>query len=456
MAAEEYDLIVIGAGSGNSLLGDEMADWRVAIVEQDRFGGTCLNRGCIPSKMFVHAADVAATVRDAGRFGVQAQFGGADWPAIRDRVFGRIDPLHQQAVDYRCGQGTDVLLGAARFVGAHEVEVDGKRLTAPRIVIAAGSRPRVPEIEGLGPVDGVDFHTSDTIMRLDALPPRMLIVGGGFIAAEMGHVFGSLGTEITIVNRGTTLLANEDHDVQRLFTRLYEQRYDVRQNSHVRSVRREARGLLVEVETAGARSVVEVDVLLLAAGRVPNTDRLGMAEAGIALDAHGHALVDDSYLTNVPGVWALGDAANHFQLKHMANAESRIIRHNLLHVDQPLPIRFPLVPSAVFADPQVASVGAKEHELRAAGIPYLVSTREYSNTAYGWALEDTTSFVKLLAAPGSRLLLGAHIIGPEASIMIQPLIQAMALGSTVDQLAHDVIYIHPALTEVVEQALLDL
>ena len=156
----------------------------------------------------------------------------------------------------------------------------------------------------------------------------------------------------------------------------------------------------------------------------------------------------------MPGVWALGDLANHFQLKHMANAEARVVWHNLAHPDSPRKAAFPVVPAAVFADPQVASAGATEQALRAQGRPYLAATRPYAETAFGWALEDTTSFAKLLADPVTRQLLGAHIIGPEASILIQPLVQAMCLGNTVDQLAHDVLYIHPALIEVVEQALL--
>jgi mycothione reductase len=165
---------------------------------------------------------------------------------------------------------------------------------------------------------------------------------------------------------------------------------------------------------------------------------------------------DDRLQTKVPGVWALGDLANHFQLKHMANAEARVVWHNIVHPDQPREARFPVVPAAVFADPQVASAGATEQELIASGRPYLAATRRYHSTAYGWALQDTTSFVKVLADPETRLLLGAHLIGPQASILIQPLVQAMCLGSTIDDVATGVLYIHPALTEVVEQTLLGL
>jgi mycothione reductase len=165
---------------------------------------------------------------------------------------------------------------------------------------------------------------------------------------------------------------------------------------------------------------------------------------------------DDTCATNVPGIWAVGDLANHFQLKHLANAETRLVRYNLLHPGQPRRAAFTVVPSAVFADPQVASAGATEQDLQAQGRDYTAATRPYSDTAYGWALEDTGSFVKILADPATRLLLGAHLLGPQAATLIQPLVQAMYLGSTVDQVASGVLYIHPALTEVVEQALLDL
>ena len=215
-------------------------------------------------------------------------------------------------------------------------------------------------------------------------------------------------------------------------------------------------GVRLDLTTADGPRSVQGDLLLVATGRTPNSDRLDAAAAGIDVDEHGQVRTDDTYATSVPGIWALGDITSHFQLKHMANAEARIVRHNLLHPEQPRHESFLVVPSAVFASPQVATAGTTEQELRAAGRRHVVATRNYRDAAYGWALEDTTSFVKVLADPDTRLLLGAHIIGPQASVLIQPLLQAMCLRNTVDQVAAGVLYIHPALTEVVEQALLDL
>jgi mycothione reductase len=453
MAVHDYDLVIVGAGSGNMLLSDDFADWRVAIVEGDRFGGTCLNRGCIPSKMFVYAADVANTVQHADRYGIKAKFSGADWPAIRSRVFGRIDPLHDGAVKYRRANGIDVYTSNGAFTGPGVLAVGDDELRSTRFVLAAGSRPLIPDLPGLS---GVPYYTSDTIMRLESLPKSMIVLGCGYIGAEMSHIFGSLGTKITIVNRNQQLLALHDVDVARRFTEVYQRRFDVRLGAAVQRVSATRHGARVELATPAGTQAIEAEVLLVATGRAPNSDRLNVAAAGIAVDEHGHVKTDQSYATSAPGVWAFGDLANHFQLKHMANAEARLVRYNLLHPDAPRLTPFTVVPAAVFADPQIASVGSTEQALKASGRPYVCAIRPYSDTAYGWAMEDTTSFAKVLADPGTRQLLGAHIMGPQASTLIQPLIQAMCLGNTVEQIASHVLYIHPALSEVVEQALLAL
>jgi mycothione reductase len=449
----DYDLVIVGAGSGNMLPETGLEDLRVAIIESDRFGGTCMNRGCLPSKMYVYTADVAQTVRHAGRFGIDATFAGADWPAIRDRVFGRIDPLVEGAPAYRRSTGVDVWFGHARFTGPGVLDVDGEQIRADRIVLAVGSRPHVPAIPGL---DRVAFHTSDTIMRVDALPASMVVVGGGFVAAELSHVFGALGTKITIVNRGPALLERHDRAIARAFTDRYRARFDVRLDTRVARVDAGGAGVEVHVDGPDGPEVVDAELLLLATGRVPNGDLLDVGAAGIVLDDDGHVHTDDTYATNVPGVWAIGDLANHYQLKHLANAEIRLVIHNLLHGDDPRRARFPFVPAAVFADPQVASAGPTEEELRARGVDYVVARRDYAETGYGWALEDTTSFAKVMADPHTRRLLAAHVIGPHAAMLIQPLVQAMNLGNTVEQLTQDVLYIHPALTELVAQVLLEL
>lgn len=453
MSTYTYDLVIVGAGTGNMLPAGEFDGWRIAVVEAARFGGTCLNRGCIPSKMLVVTADIAQTVREAGRFGIGAQWTGADWTAIRDRVFGRIDPLHEAAVSYRRANGIDVFLGEARFTAPKVLQVGGDELQARHFLLAAGSRPRIPPVPGLAETP---YVTSDDVMRLETLPRSMAVLGGGYIAAEISHIFGALGTDVTIIARYGHLLPRHDADVRARFTERYQERFDLRLHSTVERVSAAGTGVRLDLATASGPRQAEAEVLLVATGRIPNSDRLDVAAAGVAVDPHGHVRTDDTYATAVPGIWAIGDLANHFQLKHLANAEARIVWHNMLHPGQPRRAAFPVVPSAVFADPQVASAGATEQELRAARRPYVAATRPYAETAYGWALQDTTSFVKILADPASRLILGAHILGPQAATLIQPLTQAMCLGNTVDEVARGVLYIHPALTEAVEQCLLEL
>jgi len=448
-----YDLIVIGAGSGNMVLSEQMSDWRVAVIESDRFGGTCLNRGCIPTKMFVLTADVAQTVRHASRYGVAASLAGVDWPMVRDRIFGRIDPLHADALRYRRSQGVDVYLEECHFIGHKHLQVGQTLITGEQIVLADGSRPSLPDLPGL---DQVDYLTSDDVMRLEALPKSMLVLGGGYVAAEMSHIFGAFGVQVSIVERGSALLARHDRDVSAAFTEAYRSRFDLHLDTTATAVSPTRAGVRLELSGPGSSGTLEAEALLVATGRVPNSDRLRVQACGIEVDSHGHVLTDSSYQTNVAGVWSLGDAANHFQLKHMANAEARLVSHNLLHPDHPQASSFSVVPSAVFAEPQVASVGLTQRQLEEQGKSFLSSTRYYRDTAYGWALEDTTGFVKVLADPETRQVLGAHIFGPQASILIQPLVQAMCLGNTLDEVARAVLYIHPALSEAVEQALLEL
>jgi mycothione reductase len=320
-------------------------------------------------------------------------------------------------------------------------------------VVAAGARPVVPPIPGL---DDVDFHTSDTIMRIGAIPTSLIIIGGGFIAAELGHVFDAFGSQVTIVARGPRLLTTEDEQVSARFTELAQRRFTVHLDSDATAASRCPEGVAVTVEREGRAQELRAEMLLVATGRRPNTDLLDVAAGGLDVDEHGHLVADTSYRTSVQGVWTLGDVANHFQLKHMANAEARIVTHNLAHPDDLRQLVQTVAPHAVFSEPQIASVGLTEQDARHTGVDHVVAVKDYADAAYGWALEDTTSFAKIIADPRTRLLLGAHITGPQAATLLQPLLQAMMLGTTVDQLAHDVLYIHPALTEVVEQALLAL
>jgi mycothione reductase len=453
-AVRRFDLLIIGTGSGNSIIGPEHDEWEIAIAERGIFGGTCLNVGCIPSKMFVYAAEVAEVARRGPELGVQTGFDRADWPSIRDRIFGRIDPIAEGGRDYRLGLDHVTLYeDTARFVGPKQVAVGGDVITADHIVIAVGARVFIPDYPGL---DQVRYHTSDTIMRLEAIPDRLLVIGAGYIAAELGNVFGSFGSQVTFVVRGDMFLREEDDDVRMRFTEIYSHRFDVRCDTQVLAVREEGDEIVLEVSQGGDHTELRGDELLVATGRVPNSDELNVAAGGIEVDHRGYVLTDRHLRTNVDGVWALGDVTNPVQLKHVANHEARVVAHNLVHPDDPMDVGHRFVPHAVFGYPQVASVGITERHCRMLNVPYVAHVQPYSSTAYGWAMEDTESFVKLIAHRDTRLLLGAHIIGPQAPTLIQQLIQGMTFDRTVDEMARDQYYIHPALPEVIEQALLEL
>jgi mycothione reductase len=452
-----HDLVVIGTGSGNSIVDDRFAHLDVALVEHGVFGGTCLNVGCIPTKMYVYPADVAETVRHAARYGVDASIDKVRWRDIRDRVFGRIDPISDGGRRYRVERCPNVTVyeGHARFTGHKQLEVaytDGSGTAAfsgERIVIAAGSRPVIPaEVAA----SGVPYETSDTVMRIDDLPEHVVILGSGYIGAEFAHVFSGLGAKVSIVGR-SSLLRTQDETVCERFSAIAREKWDVHLGREVARVRGGAGEVALEL-TDG--TVVRGDLLLVATGRVANSDRLDVARTGVPTHPDGRIVVDDQQCTPVDGIFALGDVSSEHQLKHVANHEVKVVAHNLLHPDAPRRSDHRFVPAAVFTDPQIAAVGLTEGQCRNRGLDFTASVQPYGDVAYGWAMEDTTGFCKVIAECGSGRILGAHVMGAQASTVIQPLIQAMSFGLGAREMATGQYWIHPALPEVVENALLGL
>ncbi|MGV9737427.1 mycothione reductase [Rhodococcus aetherivorans] len=454
-----YDLAIIGTGSGNSIVDERYDGKKVAILEQGTFGGTCLNVGCIPTKMYVYAAEVAQTVRNAAKYGVDATVDGVRWNDIVDRVFGRIDPIAAGGERYRTEDCANVTVhrGHARFVGERTLDTGtGEIITADQVVVAAGARPVIPQevLDG-----GVRYYTNDDIMRLPKLPESLVILGSGFIAMEFAHVFSALGTRVSVLARTGRLLRHLDHNLAEHFTGLATDRWDVHLSNPATAFRAVGDG--VEVDLADG-TTVSGDALLVAVGRTPNGDALDAAAGGIALHEDGRIVVDEFQRTTARGVFALGDVSSSHQLKHVANHEARVVQHNLLHdawggdtsALRRSDHRF--VPSAVFTDPQIATVGLTEEQARAQGYDVAVKIQYYGDVAYGWAMEDTEGFCKVIADRATGKLLGAHILGAQASSVIQPLIQAMSFGLTARETATGQYWIHPALPELVENALLGL
>lgn len=465
----QYDLIVIGSGSGNTLIGPEWDDKKVALVDGGIFGGTCLNVGCIPTKMFVYPATVAEKTREVKRLGIDAHVDAVHWAQIRDRIFAsRIDRISEGGRDWRAGlPNVDFYPQYAHFVGSHTLELtDGTRLHGRQIVIAAGSRAVLPSVPG---IDSQKVYTNDTIMRLDELPSRMVVIGGGVIAAEFSHVFSALGTEVTQINRSSRLLRSVDAEVVGRFEEAASKQWNIVKNAGLSEIRENADGSVTVVAKRASENGEEVleipaDAVLVAAGRRPNTDVLNAKNYFDVQD--GGLLSVDKYqrvLYNgapVPGVFALGDVSSRYQLKHVANHEARVVQYNLSHPEDLRASDHRYVPGAIFSNPQIAFVGLTEEQAREAaareGFEITVKAQNFGDTAYGWAMEDQIGLCKLIARKDNGELLGAHLVGEESSVLIQPLIQAMSFNQDARTLARGQYWIHPALTEIVENALLGL
>jgi mycothione reductase len=456
-----FDLAIIGTGSGNSILDERYADKRVAICEQGTFGGTCLNVGCIPTKMFVYAADMAQKARDTARFGIDAHVDRVRWTDIVSRVFGRIDPLSAGGENYRRSSpnvtvfDNHIRFGPVRSDGSYTLITDGgHEFSAAQVVIAAGSRAVVPPAIARS---GVHYHTSDTIMRIGELPEHLVIVGGGYVAAEFADIFSALGTHVTLVVRGGGLLRHLDDTITMRFTDIAGKKWELHCHREVTGARQDAAGITLQLNDG---SSLRADTMLVATGRRPNGDLLDAAQAGVDLDEDGRVVVDEYQRTTARGIFALGDVSSHFQLKHVANHEARIVRNNLLQnwddTDALMPSDHRYVPSAVFTEPQIATVGLTENQARAKGYDLKVKVQDYGDVAYGWAMEDTTGFAKIIVDDQSGLILGAHLMGHQASSLIQPVVQAMSFGLGAQDMARGQYWIHPALPEVIENALLEL
>ena len=458
--ATRYDLIIVGTGSGNSILTPDFDDKNVAIVEKGAFGGTCLNVGCIPTKMYVLAAEQAYAAREAGKLGIDLEYKGADWPGIVERVFdNRIDLIAKGGEDYRRNGCLNVTVYdvEASFVGPKTLKTGRggaeELITADTIILAAGARPFIPEW-----ANDVTFHTNEDIMRLERQPKSLTIVGGGFIAMEFAHVFDALGTEVTIISR-SQLLRQLDPDLAEPFNKLAAERYTVHMGRTVTSASEDSEGVTLTLDDG---TTVSSESLLIATGRVPNSDTLNVAAAGIETHEDGRVAVDEFGRTSANGVWALGDLSSPYQLKHVANAEQRAVTHNVLQAwagnddSAMVPMPHDHVPSAIFTHPQIATVGLTEQEAVDAGFDVTVKVQNYGDVAYGWGLEDSTGVVKLVADRESGQLLGAHYMGSQASTLIQQMITVLAYGLDLRNFPRSQYWIHPSLAEVTENAILGL
>ncbi|MFC7114808.1 dihydrolipoyl dehydrogenase [Natronoarchaeum sp. GCM10025703] len=449
----EFDVIVIGGGTGNNVAAAAAeAGLQTALVEPGPLGGTCLNRGCNPSKMLIQAANAVNDVRDAGKFHVDASLQDVDHAAVVDEMDDLLGGLAEDMADrYREKENLTMFDEYTEFVDDRTIQLDGEEVTGEKVVVAAGSRPIVPPIDGL---DDIDYLTSQDALYLRETPESLVVLGGGYIAVELGYFFESMGTDVTIIEMMDSLLPREDSEIAETFTDIAAERHEVHTGHRVTAVEDVDGRYAVHAETEDAAELtVESDEVLVALGRRPNSDSIGLDQTGIETDDNGFIRVDEHMATTAENVWAQGDVADNSMFKHSGDYETHHTVANVVH-EEKQPIDLSAMPHTIFTEPQIAGVGATEDELESEDVEYVVGRAEYADSAMGRAKKLDDGFLKVLASPDGDIL-GSHALGYEASSLLHEAVVAMRTGATVEDIANT-IHAHPTLSKVVEAAFRDV
>jgi mycothione reductase len=440
-----YDLIVLGGGGASALArraGQE--GWKTALVEQGLLGGTCPNRGCIPSKQLLQHAVVARSIREAARFHIQTGPARIDTGRIFSDVRRHIAPTPER-IRKSLGRRVTLFSDHGELLDAHSVQVGGQVLRAPRLVIATGLRPIRPE--GIDPRK-VPYLVSDDIFAMKRAPKSIIIVGGGLVACEFASFFSGMGTHVTLVTRGPDLLEAEDKDIRKAFLEAFAERVDLKTRTTVKDVTYQAARFQVKLEAPFPGSITS-EALFYATGRTPNTDGLGLERAGIVLDNQGFVQVNRRLETNVKGIYALGDVNGVAPFTHAATAQRNYLIERFFQ-GRRTPMNGSPIPHAVFTDPEIASIGETEDALRARGADYVKSVMKYDEVAKGAAMKARHGLAKVLVSPKGRIL-GFHIVGPDSSILIHEVIPVIRWRNHVSSLT-DVVTVHPSLSELVARS----
>jgi dihydrolipoamide dehydrogenase len=453
---EKFDVLVIGSGSGMIVAANALAGGlKTALVEFGPMGGTCLNRGCVPSKMLVYPADVAEMIREAGKLGINATVNSIDFKKIMDRMHELVTgDSQQQARSVETSRNVTWFKDMGEFTSDYTMKIGDRAVRADKIFIVSGARPDLPRIKGL---EDVRFLTSDTVLNLATQPKSLVIIGGGYIAVEYGHFFSALGTKVTIIQRAPRILPEEEPEIGELLREEMAKRMEIHTNCEAVEARENGSTKTVTAKNrdTGQLEGFSGEALLVAAGRVPNSDLLKPEKTGVELDERGYIKVSETLETRKKNVFAFGDAIGKQMFKHVANYEAEIAWHNSQH-DHKVKMDYSAAPHAVFTHPQVASVGLKEDEAKQRGRKILVGRALYKDTAQGSAMMETKGFVKVIVDHEDGKILGAHIIGPYASILIQEVVNAMAVGDRTFIPIVRGLHIHPAMSEVVQIAFANL
>ncbi len=442
-----YDVIVIGSGSGMTPVeGALQQAKKVALIDKGPLGGTCLNVGCIPSKLLVYPADRIVEIQEAKKFGINATITDIDFEKIMNHMRETIKPSQEHM---RKGinnmPNLDFYGAEAHFTDDYILEVQGETIKGKKIFIVSGARPTIPPIQG---IQECPYLTNDTIFGIKEKPQTLLIIGGGYIAAEFGHFFAAMGTHVTIVGRNKHFVPTEEPELSTLLQKEMGKRMAILTDTEAVAIKKDTNGctLTARNNTTKKETYITAEHVLVAAGRTSNADILQVEKTGVHTDNRGYITVNDALETSKKNIWAWGDAIGKYMFRHTANNEAEIAWHNANH-KQNAKMDYKAIPHAVFSYPPIAGVGMTQQQA-AQSYDILIGHAHYSDVAKGEAMMETEGFAKAIVEKNTGHILGFHIIGPYAPILIQEIIDIMAIGGTISHLAQG-IHIHPALPELI-------
>lgn len=449
---KEYDVIVIGSGAGMNVAANAVnAGMRVAVIEHGPMGGTCLNNGCIPSKILLYPADVIRSLQESSKLGIKASVNDIDFQWIMNRMRNYVG---KDSKEMEKGASHVESLGLYRqtgeFIGDYKMKVGKEKITAPKIIIASGSRPLIPPVEGLQETGYLD---NISVLNLKRPPKSLIIMGGGYIACEYGHFFSAMGTQVTILGRNPRLLKNEDPEISEIVKGRFSQYAKIYTGYEAVKVGKEGglKFVLAKNRQDNKPYKFTAQEIMVAAGRRSNSDLLKPEKTGVETDKRGWIKVNEYLETSKPSIWALGDAVGRYMFRHTANEEANIVWRNAF-TEHKHKMDYHAVPHAVFGFPQVGAVGMTEKEAIATGYAVLVGRAKYTDVAKGFAMAEDNTLVKVVVEQESKKILGCHIVGPEAADLVQQVVYLMNTDRQDYMPMANSQVIHPALSEVVTRA----